>query len=242
MASERERDDLSDLAVALRAQVELQREMGQEEILVSRGFELPPLEEPATEEGAEAPLPRAELLASVEQELAGCTRCRLSQGRQNIVFGVGNPEARLVFVGEGPGRNEDEQGIPFVGDAGQLLTRIINAIKLGRDDVYICNVVKCRPPNNRVPESDEQETCGAFLERQLEIISPEVIVTLGATAARYLLNTERSVGNLRGRFHPFGKATVMATYHPAYLLRTPTAKRAVWEDMKQVRDRLGLPS
>ncbi len=242
MSSDSQEHDLGALSASLRAHVEYEQEMGQEEILVERGVELAPLEEESQAPAAEPSSSPDELMAGLEEELAGCTRCELSKGRQNIVFGVGSRTARLVFVGEGPGRDEDERGIPFVGAAGKLLTRIIKAIGLERDDVYICNVVKCRPPNNRVPEPEEQETCGPFLERQLEIISPEVIVTLGATAARYLLNTERSVGRLRGRFHPYGEVAIMATYPPGYLLPTPDAIRAVWEDMKKVRDRLGLPS
>jgi DNA polymerase len=147
----------------------------------------------------------------------------------------------LVFAGEGPGADEDRQGLPFVGAAGQLLTKIIQAIGLTREEVYICNVVKCRPPGNRTPTAEEQATCGPFLDRQLDIIAPEVIVALGKTAANDLLGLEEvPLGRLRGRFHPRGEAVVMPTYHPAYLLRNPSAKRAVWEDMKKVRDRLGL--
>jgi uracil-DNA glycosylase family 4 len=173
-------------------------------------------------------------------ELAGCTRCKLHRRRTNIVFGVGNPHAELVFVGEGPGHDEDVQGIPFVGRAGQLLTQMIIAMGLSRDDVYIANVVKCRPPENRTPEKDEIATCLPFLLRQLTTINPKVIVGLGSVAAQALLNTNKSISHFRGQWFDFRGAKLMATYHPAYLLRNPHAKPEVWADLKKVMAFLGL--
>lgn len=173
-------------------------------------------------------------------ELAGCTRCKLHQRRTNVVFGVGNPHAELVFVGEGPGHDEDIQGIPFVGRAGQLLTQMIIAMGLKRGDVYIANVVKCRPPDNRTPEKDEIATCLPFLFRQLTNINPKVIVCLGSVAAQALLNTNKSISHFRGQWFDFRGAKLMATYHPAYLLRNPHAKPEVWADLKKVMALLGL--
>ena len=173
-------------------------------------------------------------------ELAGCTRCKLHRRRTNIVFGVGNPHAELVFVGEGPGHDEDVQGIPFVGRAGQLLTQMIKAMGLSRDDVYIANVVKCRPPENRTPEKDEIATCLPFLLRQLTNINPKVIVCLGSVAAQALLNTNKSISHFRGQWIDFRGAKLIATYHPAYLLRNPHAKPEVWADLKKVMALLGL--
>lgn len=173
-------------------------------------------------------------------ELAGCTRCKLHRRRTNIVFGVGNPHADLVFVGEGPGHDEDVQGIPFVGRAGQLLTQMITAMGLSRDDVYIANVVKCRPPENRTPEKDEIATCLPFLFRQLTNINPKVIVSLGSVAAQALLNTNKSISHFRGQWFDFRGAKLMPTYHPAYLLRNPHAKPEVWADLKKVMALLGL--
>jgi DNA polymerase len=179
---------------------------------------------------------RAEALAAVRKDLGECTRCKLhTLGRRQIVFGVGNPEAELMFVGEAPGADEDIQGEPFVGRAGQLLTRIIEAIGLGRDDVYIANVIKCRPPSNRNPEPDEVAQCEPFLFRQIDTIKPKVIVALGKFAAQSLLKTTDPITRLRGREYRYRDAVLIPTYHPAYLLRTPSAKRDVWEDMKKVR-------
>lgn len=174
-------------------------------------------------------------------EIGDCTRCQLCQGRKNIVFGVGNPDAKLMFIGEGPGADEDEQGIPFVGRAGQLLTRIIEAMGLKRNDVYIANIVKCRPPGNRNPLPDEVASCIPFLIRQVEIIRPEFIVCLGSVAVQNLLGTDEKISRLRGRFTAWQKIPVMPTYHPAFLLRNPNMKKPVWEDMQQVMQRLGLP-
>ncbi len=178
----------------------------------------------------------ADALVAVRVDIGDCTRCKLhAQGRRQIVFGVGNPSADLMFVGEAPGADEDVQGIPFVGRAGQLLTKIIEAIGLQRDDVYIANVIKCRPPGNRNPEPDEVETCEPFLFRQIDVIKPRVIVALGTFAARALLRTLDPISRLRGRVFEYRGAKLVPTFHPAYLLRNPASKREVWEDMKLVR-------
>jgi uracil-DNA glycosylase family 4 len=177
---------------------------------------------------------REEAMTAIRSDLGDCTRCKLHAGRTNLVFGVGNPNASLMFVGEGPGADEDEQGIPFVGRAGQLLTQIITAMGYNRDQVYIANVVKCRPPNNRNPEPDEIEQCEPFLMRQIDAIQPRVIVALGKFAAQTLLRSTEPISRLRGRFHRIGSAHLMPTFHPSYLLRNPASKREVWEDMKQV--------
>jgi DNA polymerase len=178
----------------------------------------------------------AEALAAVRAEIGDCTRCKLhTQGRTQIVFGVGNPDADLMFVGEAPGADEDAQGIPFVGRAGQLLTKIIEAIGLTRDDVYIANVIKCRPPGNRNPEPDEVETCEPFLFQQIDFIKPKVIVALGKFGAQTLLRTLDPISRLRGRVYDYRGAKLIPTFHPAYLLRNPSSKREVWEDMKLVK-------
>jgi DNA polymerase len=178
----------------------------------------------------------AEALAAVRADIGDCTRCKLhAQGRTQIVFGVGNPDADLMFVGEAPGADEDIQGFPFVGRAGQLLTKIIEAIDLKRDDVYIANVIKCRPPGNRNPEPDEVSTCEPFLFQQIDIIKPKVIVALGKFGAQTLLRTLDPISRLRGRVYEFRGAKLVPTFHPAYLLRNPSSKREVWEDMKLVR-------
>jgi DNA polymerase len=173
-------------------------------------------------------------LQALRAEIGECTRCRLSEKRTHVVFGVGSPGARLMFVGEGPGADEDAQGEPFVGRAGQLLTRIIEAMGLSRGEVYIANIVKCRPPENRVPLPDEVATCSPFLMRQIGIIRPRVIVCLGTPSAQTLLGTRETITRLRGAFREVAGIRVMPTFHPAYLLRNPAAKREVWEDMKQV--------
>lgn len=177
-------------------------------------------------------------LRVIRDEIGDCTRCKLHSGRTNLVFGVGNPEARLMFVGEGPGADEDEQGEPFVGRAGQLLTQVIKAMGFAREEVYIANVVKCRPPGNRNPEPDEIAQCVPFLHAQIAAIRPSVIVALGKFAAQTLLQTETPISRLRGHFHRVGDADVMPTFHPSYLLRNPAAKREVWEDMKMVMKKL----
>jgi len=179
----------------------------------------------------------ADALRAIRDDLGpDCTRCKLhTLGRKQVVFGVGNPNADLMFVGEGPGADEDIQGEPFVGRAGQLLTKIIEAINLRREDVYIANVIKCRPPNNRNPEPDEVAQCEPFLFRQIDTVKPKVIVALGKFAAQCLLRTNEPITRIRGREFKYRDAILMPTYHPAYLLRTPSAKREVWEDMKRVR-------
>jgi uracil-DNA glycosylase family 4 len=177
-------------------------------------------------------------LQQVRADIGDCKRCKLCTGRTNIVFGVGNPEATVMFVGEGPGADEDLQGEPFVGRAGQLLTQIIKAMGFAREDVYIANVVKCRPPGNRNPEPDEIAECSPFLHAQIAAIRPAVIVALGKFAAQTLLGTDTPISRLRGQFHPMGDTVVMPTFHPSYLLRNPAAKREVWDDMKMVMARL----
>ncbi len=180
-------------------------------------------------------------LERIREDIApDCTRCKLHKARTQIVFGVGNPKAQLVFVGEGPGRDEDEQGEPFVGRAGKLLTQMIEAMSLRRQDVYICNVVKCRPPENRLPEKDEIAICSPFLIRQLDVIGPKVICCLGACSAQTLLNTNQGISKFRGEWFDFRGAKLIATYHPAYLLRNPAAKAEVWKDLQKVMAVLGL--
>lgn len=175
-------------------------------------------------------------LPGLRAHIGDCTRCKLhTLGRKQVVFGAGNPNADLMFVGEAPGADEDEQGVPFIGRAGQLLTRIIEAIGLTRDDVYIANVIKCRPPGNRNPEPDEIAQCEPFLLRQIETIKPKVIVALGTFAAHTLLRTDAPISKLRGQFHEYHGAQLLPTFHPAYLLRSPDKKRDVWDDMKKVR-------
>lgn len=178
-------------------------------------------------------------LENIRRELGDCRRCSLGEKRTNLVFGVGNANADIAFVGEAPGRDEDLRGEPFVGEAGQLLTKIVLAMGLAREDVYICNVLKCRPPNNRNPQPDEIETCEPFLLRQLQAISPKVIVALGTFAAQTLLRTREPISRLRGRFHDYHGIPLMPTFHPAYLLRNPAMKREVWDDMKTVLKKLG---
>jgi DNA polymerase len=174
-------------------------------------------------------------LENIRSELGECTRCKLHQHRRHIVFGTGNPAAQLVFVGEGPGGEEDVQGKPFVGRAGQLLTKIINSIDLTREEVYIANIIKCRPPNNRNPEPDEIKACEPFLIKQLDAIKPKIICALGTFAAQTLLETDERISRLRGKFIPYRNSRLIATFHPAFLLRNPQRKRDVWEDMKMIR-------
>jgi DNA polymerase len=204
----------------------------------------PPVEMKIIQPEIELPsmAPDGDTLARISADIGECTRCRLSKGRNKIVFGTGDPEAKLVFVGEGPGADEDEQGIPFVGRAGQLLTQMIEntsskeGIPLKRADVYICNVVKCRPPENRTPEPDEMEICGQFMFRQLSVIKPKAICALGSTAAKALLGGKDGVTKLRGKWHKWNGIPLMVTYHPSYLLRpyNQNAKREAWEDLKKV--------
>jgi uracil-DNA glycosylase family 4 len=179
-----------------------------------------------------------EELEAIRAELGDCQRCKLSRSRTNIVFGAGNPAADLMFVGEAPGASEDEQGLPFVGRAGQLLTKIIESIDMKREQVYICNILKCRPPDNRNPESDEIATCEPFLFRQIASVRPKVICALGTFGAQTLLRTKEPISRLRGQFIDYRGAKLIATFHPAYLLRNPGEKRRVWEDVQKIRDYL----
>jgi uracil-DNA glycosylase len=197
-------------------------------------------EAPLPLEGHPDPLSRLSL-AELEAVAKQCTQCRLQHGRTHVVFGVGNPQAELMFAGEAPGRDEDQQGEPFVGRAGQLLTRIIEAIGMKRQDVYIANVIKCRPPNNRNPEADEIARCEPYLVRQIELVKPRIIVALGTFAAQTLLKTKQPISQLRGRFHTYQGVKLMPTFHPAFLLRNPERKRAVWEDMQAVQRELRQP-
>ncbi|MDP6699588.1 MAG: uracil-DNA glycosylase [Candidatus Latescibacteria bacterium] len=201
--------------------------------------------EPPVPAAAEVPQPAAVATAtgsegsadleSFRRQICDCTRCGLGATRNEFVFGAGNPAAGIVFVGEAPGAEEDRRGEPFVGAAGQLLTKIIAAMGLGRGDVYICNILKCRPPNNRDPEPDEIAHCEPYLKRQIEIIQPKVICTLGPFAAQTLLHSGESMGRLRGREHQYEGIPLVATYHPAALLRNPQWKRPTWEDVQMVR-------
>jgi len=179
-------------------------------------------------------------LERIREDLGECTRCRLSKQRNKIVFGQGNPRAELVFVGEGPGHDEDVQGLAFVGRAGKLLTQMIEAMGFTREQVYICNVVKCRPPENRKPEDDEVATCSPYLYRQLDVIKPKAVVCLGATAAQALLKTKDSISRYRGQWFDYRNTKLLVTYHPAYLLRNPNAKGDVWKDLQKVMAHLGL--
>jgi len=174
-------------------------------------------------------------LSLIREDIGDCRRCKLHTGRMKLVFGVGDPTAELMFVGEAPGRDEDREGVPFVGPAGQLLAKIIAAIGFSRDEVYIANVIKCRPPNNRNPEADEVATCEPFLFQQIDVIQPKVIVALGAFAVRTLLCTDQAISRLRGQAFEFRGAKLVPTFHPAFLLRNPKCKRDVWEDMKKVQ-------
>ena len=211
-----------------RGELELFRDLGVTDVFVD-----PPASAPAPPALSPGSMPD---LPSLQRFVDGCTRCKLSKSRTNIVFGQGNPNARLMFVGEAPGRDEDEQGLAFVGRAGQLLTKIIEAIGMKRDDVFICNVLRCRPPNNRNPEPDEVASCMPFLDETIRLVGPSVIVTLGTFAAQAVLGTDEPIGRLRGRWRTAKGTRVMPTFHPAFLLRSPERKKDVWEDMKLVRD------
>ena len=225
-------------------QLEFFRDIGAQALDIGRPAALQPSPEPGP---ALKPMPQnnaphdaTAALATVREELGDCQRCKLAPRRTHIVFSSGNPNAELVFVGEAPGADEDEQGLPFVGRAGQLLTKIIESIDpaIKRPDVYICNVLKCRPPENRNPEPDEVLACNPFLKKQLAVIRPKIVCCLGTFAAQSVLQTTTPIGRLRGQFHDLDGARVIATYHPAYLLRSPDKKREVWEDMKQIRAEL----
>ncbi len=192
-------------------------------------------ETPASAEASRPSETMADSLDTIRADLSDCTRCKLHKGRQTLVFGVGNPEADLMFIGEGPGYEEDRQGVPFVGPSGQLLTKIIEAIQLTREEVYIANIVKCRPPSNRDPEPEEIAACRPFLESQVSSIKPRVICTLGRVATQAMLSTEKALGRVRGQVFSFGDVPLVPTYHPAYLLRDPSKKKDCWEDMKLIR-------
>jgi uracil-DNA glycosylase family 4 len=183
---------------------------------------------------------REAALKVIREDIGDCTRCALHKGRNKIVFADGSPQARLMFVGEGPGADEDAQGLPFVGRAGQLLNNMITAMGLKREEVYIANIVKCRPPGNRTPEPEEANTCSPFLFRQIDVVRPEVIVALGATAATYLLGQRQPLAGLRGRVHAFRGAQLIVTYHPAFLLRDPRQKKEAWADLQIAMKELGL--
>ncbi len=230
------RDELLEIVSDLRAHMEFQLALG------VRYMELPqPGPQPVAASAAKE-LPVAapfSLLDEIRADIGDCKRCKLYKGRKSIVFGEGNPGASLVFVGEGPGAEEDEQGRPFVGEAGQLLTKIIeNGMKLKRSDVYICNIVKCRPPGNRTPQPDEIEACKQFVIRQIQAIKPKVIVTLGNVPTQTLLGVKEGITKLRGRWQSYSGIPLMPTFHPAYLLRNPADKRLVWEDVQKVMQRL----
>jgi DNA polymerase len=240
-----DRGELRGLVAAFRVHLEARARSGTLGVPLVSG---PPAHAPASGPPARAPASAApvgaEGLRLARDELGDCTRCKLSRTRKNIVFGVGNPDAHLVFVGEAPGADEDRTGEPFVGAAGQLLTKMIEAMGLGRDDVYICNILKCRPPGNRNPEPDEIEQCEPFLKKQLAAIRPRMIVALGKFAAQCLLRSDAPISRLRGQWKQYEGIPLMPTYHPAFLLRTPSAKREVWADLQQVMgrlDELGIP-
>ena len=199
-----------------------------------------PISAPPQVAAAVAASDRAAALQIIRDEIGDCTRCALHKGRNKLVFGDGDPNARLMFVGEGPGADEDAQGLPFVGRAGQLLNNMIAAMGLKREEVYIANVVKCRPPQNRTPEPEEANTCSPFLFRQIDVVRPEVIVALGATAATYLLGQRQPLAGLRGRVHAFRGSKLIVTYHPAFLLRDPRQKKEAWADLQIAMRELGL--
>jgi DNA polymerase len=199
-----------------------------------------PISAPPQIAAAVSPADRASALQLIRDEIGDCTRCALHTGRNKLVFGDGSPSARLMFVGEGPGADEDAQGLPFVGKAGQLLNNMIAAMGLKREEVYIANVVKCRPPGNRTPEPEEANTCSPFLFRQIDVVRPQVLVALGATAATYLLGQRQPLAGLRGRVHAFRGMQLIVTYHPAYLLRDPRQKKEAWADLQIAMRELGL--
>jgi uracil-DNA glycosylase len=199
-----------------------------------------PFPAPPAVSAATKPADKAAALRMIREDIGDCTRCALHKGRNKLVFADGSPNARLMFVGEGPGADEDAQGLPFVGRAGQLLNNMITAMGLKREEVYIANVVKCRPPGNRTPEPEEANTCSPFLFRQIDVVRPEVIVALGATAATYLLGQRQPLAGLRGRVHSFRGTRLIVTYHPAFLLRDPRQKKEAWADLQIAMRELGL--
>jgi len=223
--------ELREMVIGLRHYLEEERNLGLE------GW--PRVSPPSGAEPLPAPVMAPSVapadLPAVRAELGDCRRCKLHPHRTQIVFGTGNPQAKLVFIGEAPGRDEDLQGEPFVGQAGQLLNKIIQAIQLRREEVYIANIIKCRPPQNRNPKPDEIAACEPFLIKQLQVIRPRIICALGSFAAQTLLKTEEKISSLRGNFHEYQGILLMPTYHPAFLLRNPGRKRDVWEDMKKIK-------
>jgi uracil-DNA glycosylase len=229
-------DEIQEIVADLKSYVEYLKEMGIEDLPVAerRAQKHAPASPPAR-------LP-VQTLEDIRRELGDCRRCKLHTTRRTIVFGEGNPEATLMFVGEGPGYDEDVQGRPFVGKAGQLLTKIIQSIKLEREEVYIANVIKCRPPGNRNPEADEIEACHPFLLKQILAIRPKIICALGTFSAQTLLSTTAPISALRGRCFDLHGTRVIPTFHPAYLLRNPERKKVVWEDMKRIMEWMSHPS
>lgn len=223
-------EEIKDILGRIRARLLSNRDMGLDPPRLSR----------SSVDYLEATPPRIDSLQALRNYIGDCRRCRLYQGRTNLVFGEGSSRSGLVFVGEGPGREEDLEGRPFVGEAGRLLTRVIKAMGLERKEVYICNVVKCRPPKNRDPERDEIEACLPFLKKQIALLGPKVICTLGRIAAESLLGKRFQITTERGRWYSFNGIPLMPTYHPAYLLRNPSAKREVWEDVKKIIKHMGL--
>ena len=250
----------ADTKKQLAARVEYYREMGIYDFYRREGGQEVPMEEPSVNKAPadvapvrtagggrslfDSSLPviqdKPAALNLIREDIGDCTRCRLHKGRNKLVFGVGNVNADLMFIGEGPGADEDAQGEPFVGRAGQLLNNMISAMGIKREDVYIANVVKCRPPGNRTPEKDECDTCSPFLMRQIDVIRPKVIVALGAVAAKNLLAVNDSMANLRGRWYEFRDSKLLVTYHPAYLLRDPRQKKEAWKDLQMAMKELGL--
>ncbi len=230
---------------ALAARIQYSREMGIDSFY-RRGaapttlVEAEAAPEPENYAASTLPTDKPAALQLIRNEIGDCTRCRLHEQRTNIVFGVGNMDADIMFVGEGPGADEDAQGEPFVGRAGQLLNNMINAMGLKREDVYIANVVKCRPPGNRTPERDECDTCSPFLMKQIEVVKPKIIVALGAVAAKNLLQMNDTMANLRGHIYDFRNTQLVVTYHPAYLLRDPRQKSEAWKDLQMVMKHLGM--
>ena len=250
----------SELRSALKARIDFYRELGIYDLYqrsapsLSTAESIPSEEVPLSQMSKSKPLvpdiahaappelqDRTAALHALREDIGDCTRCALHKHRTNIVFGVGDPHAELMFVGEAPGADEDAQGEPFVGRAGQLLNNMINAMGLRREQVYIANIAKCRPPGNRQPERDECETCMPFLLRQIEVIRPKVMVALGAVAAKNLLGLNDSMMNLRGRFYDFRNTKLVVTYHPAFLLRDPRQKKEAWKDLLMVMQFLNLP-
>jgi uracil-DNA glycosylase len=250
----------TDQRAALIARVKYAREMGLGDFYRCEPKDIRRIESPHVPIGSEQPttphmetrdaalqgghtlpiLNKSAALTEVLDDIGECTRCRLHKGRTKLVFGIGNVNADIMFVGEGPGADEDKQGEPFVGRAGQLLNNMITAMGIRREDVYIANVVKCRPPDNRTPEKDECDTCSPFLLRQIEIIQPKMIVALGAVSAKNLLGVNDSMANLRGKIYDFKGTKLVATYHPAYLLRDPRQKSEAWKDLQMVMRELGM--